>query len=707
MCNTRCALKAIVCLLAISAQFAGWQVKANQAPSSALRSMASGVPPNDLLGNALKVNAQPTWVHTVSNQAASMESGEAFLRHGGETNAAASVWYTWSVRERTELLVDTAGSSFATAIGVYTGTSIATLVRVAGASSAVQGRDAWVRFVAEPNVSYKIAIAGIPPAQLGAGSIRFEVNGQPDLAAPLLEVSRPASGTTLRDARARIEGVAFDPQPNGSGLREVQYSLAIEGDAVTYTAQGTTNFAATIDLIPGLNGITLWALDHADNRSVSRRLSILYSPTISTNDLFVERFTLDPRANSRLDSSSAATLEPGEPAHAGNSGGASIWYEFSAQQSGVLLLSTLGSGFDTLLAVYQSAASADAAPSVTNLVELASSDDVPGGAGHSELTVTVEQGKKYFIAVDGFDGRSGTVQLTYRFSPERVFLLNVLPSSGRGTVSPAGGAYPENATVALLARPAEGSEFQHFETPSGPVTQNPLVLLMRSDVSVRAVFRAKSFSEDFEDGFTLAFDASGWTIRNDPTNAANHVFAAGGNRLDRTTNRVSLTLRVAEGIGSFDFGASCETNYDRLEFFVSYIQNGVESSRMLMSSWSGESRGRHQFAVRAGTVRLEWRFTKDAAISDGADSVFIDNLDLPLFTAHPVVSFSDDTIVLRLAGLGAQSLRVESSPDLANWTFVSTSAPDGSGEIRFTERSAGAARFYRFIPVVGQSSSSP
>ena len=707
MCDTCCVLKAIACLLAISAHLAGWQVKAGEASASPIRSLSTGVPPNDLFANALKVNAQPVWVHTTSNQAASMEGGEDVLRHGGATNTAASIWYTWSVRERTELLVDAAGSSFATAIGVYTGTSIAGLVRVAGSSSPVLGRDAWVRFVAEPNVSYKIAIAGIPPEQLGTATIRFAVNGQPDLAAPLLEVSRPASGTTVRDARARIEGVTFDPQPNGSGVREVQYSLAIEGDSITYNAQGTTNFAATLDLIPGLNGITIWALDNADNRSISRQLSILYSPTISTNDLFVDRFTLDPRATSRSDSSSGATREPGEPAHAGNPGGASVWYEFTAEQSGVLLLSTLGSSFDTVLAVYQSNRSASGAPSVTNLVEIASTDDVPGGVGHSELTVTVEQGNKYFIAVDGFDGRSGTVELTYRFSAVRVFILTVLPSVGNGTVSPSGGAYPESATVSLLARSAEGFEFEHFETSSGPVTQNPLTLLMNSDASVRAVFRAKTFAEDFEDGFTFAFDTGGWSIRNDPTNGANHVFASFGNRLDRTTNRVSLTLRVADGIGAFDFGVSCETNYDRLEFFVSYIQNGVESSRTLMSSWSGENRGRHQFAVRAGTVRLEWRFTKDAAISDGADLVFIDNLDLPLFSAQPVVSFANQTIVLRLDGLGAQSMRVESSADLATWSYVSTAVSDARGEIRFSEHAANAIRFYRFIPMPVQNSSPP
>src|SRR6186997_3716027 len=108
MCHTCCALKAVVCLLAVSAQLAGGQVKAADAQKSDVHTFAVGIPPNDLFANALKVNAQPVWVHTASNQSASMEAGESALRHGGEPNATASVWYTWSVRDRAELLIDTA-----------------------------------------------------------------------------------------------------------------------------------------------------------------------------------------------------------------------------------------------------------------------------------------------------------------------------------------------------------------------------------------------------------------------------------------------------------------------------------------------------------------------------------------------------------------------------------------------------------------------
>ena len=696
-------LNAFVCCLAVSVELAAatlLAVSGDDGSPAEMRTLAVGPAPNDFFANALKVNAQPVFIHSAITTGASMEAGEAQLAHGGDVNAAASVWYSWSVRERTELLIDTAGSGFNTVIGVYTGTSIPTLTEVAGASSSIQVRDAWVRFVAEPNVSYKIAVAGIPPVIGGLVRVRFEENGQPDLSAPLLEITRPVSGTTLRDPRVRIEGFALDPMPNASGIREVQYTLSTEGDAIVRPAQGTTNFPATVDLFIGENIVTMWAVDHADQTSEWRRVSVMLSPVLSTNDLFVDRLMLDPAANARADLTIDATKETREPAHAGNGGGASIWYEFAADRSGVLLLNTLGSDFDTLLAVYVSTNLPPAMPTVTNLMEVASSDDVPGGVGYSELTVTVEAGRNYFIAIDGFDGQTGFAELNYLFEPMQVYRLTVLPAIGNGSVTPGSGAYPENASITLLARPDEGHVFEYFETPFGQLRQNPLSIVMRGDATVRAVFRERSYAEDFEGGFSFAFEGGGWSIQMDPTNRVNHVFAGQGNGADRTTNAVSLMLRVSEGIGSFDFGVSTETNYDRLEFFVSYVQNGVESTPMRLGSWSGEARGRHQFALRSGTARLEWRYVKDAAISDGRDWVFIDNLDLPLFTVEPEVTIVDESVLLQLAGLDGQSVRVETSLDLQTWTPLRTASPDAGGEVEFAERADGPARFYRFIPVL-------
>jgi len=72
------------------------------------------------------------------------------------------------------------------------------------------------------------------------------------------------------------------------------------------------------------------------------------------------------------------TKRAGEPNHAGNSGGQSVWYTWSAPADGLATVSTLGSSFDTLLNVYTG-------PAVANLTVLATNDD----AGPTEYTSLV------------------------------------------------------------------------------------------------------------------------------------------------------------------------------------------------------------------------------------------------------------------------------------------------------------------------------
>ena len=47
-----------------------------------------------------------------------------------------------------------------------------------------------------------------------------------------------------------------------------------------------------------------------------------------------------------------ATKEEGEPNHAGQPGGASYWYSYTAPTNGTLQFDTAGSTFNTMLAVY-------------------------------------------------------------------------------------------------------------------------------------------------------------------------------------------------------------------------------------------------------------------------------------------------------------------------------------------------------------------
>jgi Ca2+-binding RTX toxin-like protein len=106
----------------------------------------------------------------------------------------------------------------------------------------------------------------------------------------------------------------------------------------------------------------------------------------------------------------AATKETNEPNHAGNAGGHSVWYTWTAPGDGSVphvAIQVFGQ-FDTLLGVY-------IGPDVNTLTEVASNDDV--GFGSSSVSFATTPGTAYRIAVDGFGGKTGRFSLFWNESP--------------------------------------------------------------------------------------------------------------------------------------------------------------------------------------------------------------------------------------------------------------------------------------------------
>ncbi|MFL5935904.1 MAG: fibronectin type III domain-containing protein [Gaiellaceae bacterium] len=123
------------------------------------------------------------------------------------------------------------------------------------------------------------------------------------------------------------------------------------------------------------------------------------------NDNFADAIVLSGNDASRLgDTNVGATLEAGEPATVGGApAGASIWYRWTAPDSGEIKVDTVTSDFDTLLGVYTGSA-------VSGLTEVASNDD-GGGSGTSAVTFAVTTGTTYQIRVDGYFADTGTINL--------------------------------------------------------------------------------------------------------------------------------------------------------------------------------------------------------------------------------------------------------------------------------------------------------
>lgn len=98
------------------------------------------------------------------------------------------------------------------------------------------------------------------------------------------------------------------------------------------------------------------------------------------------------------------TKEGGEPNHAGDAGGRSSWWSWTPSASGTATITTVGSGFDTLLSVYTGGA-------VNSLTLVAENDDIGGGNTRSSVTFAATSGTPYRIAVDGKGGAFGEITL--------------------------------------------------------------------------------------------------------------------------------------------------------------------------------------------------------------------------------------------------------------------------------------------------------
>jgi photosystem II stability/assembly factor-like uncharacterized protein len=123
-----------------------------------------------------------------------------------------------------------------------------------------------------------------------------------------------------------------------------------------------------------------------------------------------------------------AGREPGEPHHAGDDGGASVWYKWTAPADGTLELHTGDSDFDTLLAVYTGS---EPGSLVLPGPEWANDDESSEVVTSRIGPVPVTEGTTYRIAVDGFSDADGTGPATGTVRLARTFLQS-RPGPPRG-----------------------------------------------------------------------------------------------------------------------------------------------------------------------------------------------------------------------------------------------------------------------------------
>jgi subtilisin family serine protease len=412
--------------------------------SLALSLIATPPPPaNDDFASATSISGNNASV-TGANLGATKQTGEP--NHAGNAGGR-SVWWQWTPSASGVATIKTDGSLFNTTLGVYTGTSITALTTVASDDDSGEGSRSLVRFNAVSGTTYRIAVDGSGGA---SGSIALAVS---------MVIPPPAPANDLFANRAAITGASTSATGTNVGATketgEPDHAANSGGKSVWWTwtppSSGTaviTTAGSAFDTLLGVytgssvDSLTSIASNDQDpaggntsrvtfpvtagtayqiavdgtntglniaSGNITLNVAVATSTPTATNDNFASRISISGPSAVAAGTNVGATKEAGEPRHAGNSGGKSVWWTWTAPADGSVTLKTAGSTFDTLLAVYTGT-------SVSALTTVAQNDDSTTGMT-SLLKFNAVAGTVYQIAVDGFGGASGSILLNLSLGP--------------------------------------------------------------------------------------------------------------------------------------------------------------------------------------------------------------------------------------------------------------------------------------------------
>ena len=207
--------------------------------------------------------------------------------------------------------------------------------------------------------------------------------------------------------------------------------------------------------------------------------------TQAPNDMFLNRTILTGAWNQDKQCSGAATREIGEPLHAGNLGGHSIWWQWTTPFSSLATVRVANATYDTLLAAYTG-------QNLGNLTPVASNDDRATGDARSSISFQATANAIYQIALDGKNspshpnGDSGVAQVIFEQYPAlsiRNFLIDSnIVCFGDGsssitasvTVANSGTAGSGTLRLRVLAEPTYGNPAPEQALATFPVTPSTL-----------------------------------------------------------------------------------------------------------------------------------------------------------------------------------------------------------------------------------------
>jgi hypothetical protein len=283
--------------------------------------------------------------------------------------------------------------------------------------------------------------------------------------------------------------------------------------------------------------------------SVTNTFSVVPIAT-PANDNLVNAQTLTSAAALIAANNTGATKQPGEPNHAGNAGGKSIWFQWTAPSNATWSVDLSASAFPALVGIYTG-------NSVSNLSVVAS-NRLAGGTLTSNFTFQSTSGTTYRIAVDGVNGAAGdaVVSLAPVLAPSAAYSNAFEVAEGFSTtLALAGqggwlGTFTSGSGIRNNAFPGNGQQayigFLGTSLPGGTMSvYRPLSQYVNLAASPTVQF---SVMMQMTNLLGLYHNTFGWAVRN----------TAGHEMFRITFNNTSHGINYAldNGVGAVPTGAS-------------------------------------------------------------------------------------------------------------------------------------------------------
>ena len=449
-------------------------------------------PPNDNFAEATLIDG--TSAIRGTTEGAGLEAGEPM--HGGifvPNPPRASVWYRWVAPSDDVFVLDTQAG-----VEVFTGETLTDLVRVTNSTGHL--------FRGAAGTVYSIAIFDHAYFNSSASfTLRIRVASRP--ANDDFAQSIPLSGTNfeftanLRDATVEPNEPDYSYWERPTATVWYSWTAPMSGNFLLgptnwlgigvsiYTGDTLTNLTLLAHSYPeadftALAGTTYYfSIDGRGENWLQPVQVGLRFQTPPPNDRFADRIRLSGTNVTVSGSNIAATVEMDEPAHGTSAAGKSVWYSWTAPQTG-------RASFElspTFLAVVTPYTGTD----LTNLAAL-----LPLEYYRTKFNLAVQEGVTYQLAVDGdafFSSASGTFTLNIHYAtpPANDAFADRLPIITNQASGALEGASREAGEPDYTDDPLGSSTWWTWTAPSNAVYK---VFLQTSESLEAAVFTGNSLA---------------------------------------------------------------------------------------------------------------------------------------------------------------------------------------------------------------------